>query len=174
MTLSAASDEQKKHSGYHELEERLRKFGLELAQDKTRVMPFSRYRQGETSFEFLGVEFRWGVNRKGQAGLKRRTARKRLRNSLKRVTEWCRHNRHRHVREPVQLLNAKLRGYNNYCGVNGNRASLDEFFYQVRRIDQRWLNQPVSGNSYTWAAYTELICLLALEQPRIVPAKRSL
>ena len=43
---------------YNELEERLRKFGLELAQDKTRVMPFSRYRQGETSFwvsSFVGV-----------------------------------------------------------------------------------------------------------------------
>jgi hypothetical protein len=69
---------------------------------------------GETSFEFLGFEFRWGVNRKGHAWLKRRTARKRLRNSLKRVTEWCRQNRHRRIREQVQLLNAKLRGYNNY------------------------------------------------------------
>jgi hypothetical protein len=66
----------------------------------------------------------------------------------------------------VQLLNAKLRGYNNYYGVKGNRASLDEFFYQVRRIHQRWLNQ---RHSYTWAAYTELMRLLALEQPRIVP-----
>ena len=28
----------------------------------------------------------------------------------------------------------KLRGYYNYYGVNGNRASLDEFFYHVRRI----------------------------------------
>jgi len=61
---------------YNELEERLRKFGLELAKDKTRVIPFSRYREGETSFEFLGFEFRWGVNRKGHAWLKRRTARK--------------------------------------------------------------------------------------------------
>ena len=126
---------------HNELEARLRKFGLELAKDKTRVIPFSRYRQGETSFEFLGFEFRWGVNRKGQAWLKRRTARKRLRNSLKRVTEWCRQNRHRRIREQVQLLNAKLRGYNNYYGVHGNRAGLDEFFYQVRRIHQRWLNQ---------------------------------
>ena len=42
---------------YNELEERLRKFGLQLASDKTRVMPFSRYRQGETSFEFLGSSF---------------------------------------------------------------------------------------------------------------------
>src|SRR5829696_2212393 len=102
---------------YKELEERLRKFGLELAADKTRVIPFSRHRQRETSFEFLGFEFRWGVNRKGHAWLKRRTARKRLRNSLKRVTEWCRQNRHRRIREQVQLLNAKLRGYNNYYGV---------------------------------------------------------
>src|SRR5215213_7211470 len=154
---------------YNELEERLRKFGLELAQDKTQVMPFSRYRQGETSFEFLGFEFRWGVNRKGQAWLKRRTARKRLRNSLKRVTEWCRQNRHRRIREQVQLLNAKLRGYNNYYGVKGNSASVDEFFYHVRRIHQRWLNQRSQRHSYTWSAYTELMRLLALEQPRIVP-----
>jgi RNA-directed DNA polymerase len=130
---------------------------------------------GETSFEFLGFEFRWGVNRKGHAWLKRRTARKRLRNSLKRVTEWCRQNRHRRIREQVQLLNAKLRGYNNYYGVNGNRATLDEFFYHVRRIHQRWLNQRSQRHSYTWAAYTELVRLLALEQPRIVPqARRSL
>jgi len=160
---------------YNELEARLRKFGLELAKDKTRVMPFSRYRQGETSFEFLGFEFRWGVDRKGQARLKRRTARKKLRNSLTRVTEWCKQNRHRRIREQVQLLNAKLRGYNNYYGVNGNRASLDEFFYHVRRIHQRWLNQRSQRHSYTWAAYTELMRLLALEQPRIVPGtKRSL
>lgn len=115
------------------------------------------------------------VNHKGQAWLKRRTARKRLRNSLKRVTEWCRQNRHRRIREQVQLLNAKLRGYNNYYGVNGNRASLDEFFYQVRRIHQRWLNQRNQRHSYTWVAYTELTRLLVLEQPRIVPqARRSL
>jgi len=157
---------------YHELEERLRKFGLELAQDKTRVIPFSRYRQGETGFEFLGFEFRWGVNRKGHAWLKRRTARKKLRNSLKRVTEWCRQNRHRRVREQVQLLNAKLRGYKNYYGVSGNSASLDEFFYQVRRIHQRWLNQRSQRRSYTWAAYNELMCLLRLEQPRIMPAAK--
>jgi hypothetical protein len=138
-------------------------------------MPFSRYSQGETSFEFLGFEFRWGVNRKGQAWLKRRTARKKFRNSLKGVTEWCRQNRHRRIREQVQLLNAKLRGYNNYYGVNCNRASLDEFFYYVRRIHRRWLNQCSQRHSYTWTAYTELMRLLALEQPRIVPqARRSL
>lgn len=158
---------------YNELEERLRKFGLELAKNKTRVIPFSRYRQGETSFEFLGFEFRWGVNRKGQAWIKRRTSRKKLRSSLKRVTEWCRRHRHRRIREQVQLLNAKLRGYYNYYGVSGNYASLDEFFYQVRRIHQRWLNQRSQRSSYTWTAYTELMRLLQLERPHIVTRARG-
>ena len=39
---------------YHELEERLRKFGLELAPDKTRVIPFSRYRQGRDELRVSG------------------------------------------------------------------------------------------------------------------------
>ena len=153
---------------YNELEARLRKFGLELAKDKTRVMPFSRYRQGETSFEFLGFEFRWGVDRKGRARIKRRTARKKLRNSLERVAKWCKQHRHRGVREQVQLLNAKLRGHTNYYGVIGNYASLNEFFYHVRRIHFRWLNQRSQRPSYTWPAYTQLMHLLKLERPRIV------
>ncbi len=78
------------------------------------------YRLGETSFDFLGFEFRWGMDRKGQARLKRRTSRKKLRSSIKRVAEWCKKNRHRRVREQFKLLNAKLRGYYNYYGVRGN------------------------------------------------------
>jgi retron-type reverse transcriptase len=42
---------------YKELEERLRKFGLELAAEKTRVIPFSRHRRGETSFDFWVSNF---------------------------------------------------------------------------------------------------------------------
>jgi len=64
---------------YRELEERLKKFGLAVAAAKTRVIPFSRYRSGETSFEFLGFEFRWGKDRQGQNRLQRRTSRKKFR-----------------------------------------------------------------------------------------------
>src|SRR3989454_3723637 len=48
-------------SCFVEVWKRLRKFELELAAEKTRVMPFSRYRLRETSFDFLGFEFRWGT-----------------------------------------------------------------------------------------------------------------
>ena len=153
---------------YSELEERLQKFGLELAKDKTRVIPFSRYRQGETSFEFLGFEFRWGEDRKGRARLKRRTARKKLRNSLNRVAEWCKQNRHRRIKEQFQLLSAKLRGYYNYYGVVGNYASLGEFFYHAKRLHLKWLNRRSQRSSYTWVGYEELLRYFALERPRLV------
>jgi len=89
----------------------------------------------------LGFEFRWGTDRQGQARLKRRTARKKLRSSIKRVAEWCKQNRHRRVGEQFKLLNAKLRGYYNYYGVRGNYASLNEFYQLVQRLHLKWLNR---------------------------------
>ncbi len=153
---------------YSELEERLRKFGLELAQDKTRVIPFSRYRRGETSFDFLGFEFRWGSDRKGQARVQRRTSRKKFRNSIKRVAEWCKKNRHRRVGEQFKLLNAKLRGYYNYYGVRGNYDSLNEFYQLVQQLHLKWLNRRSQRQSYNWAGYRMLKQHFALARPRIV------
>lgn len=153
---------------YRKLEERLRKFGLELAVDKTRVIPFSRHRRGETSFDFLGFEFRWGTDRKGQARLKRRTSRKKFRNSVKRAAEWCKKNRHRRLAEQFKWLSAKLRGYYNYYGVNGNYESLKEFYHLVQGLHLKWLNRRSQRPSYTWDAYYELRQHFALAQPHIV------
>jgi RNA-directed DNA polymerase len=158
---------------YCELAERLGKFGLELAIDKTRVIPFSRHRRGETSFDFLGFEFRWGTDRKGQARLKRRTSRKKFRNSVKRAAEWCKKNRHRPVAEQFKLLSAKLRGYYNYYGVNGNYESLREFHHLVQRLHWQWLNRRSQHPSYTWERYYVLRQLFALERPRIVGSPKS-
>lgn len=153
---------------YSELEERLRKFGLELAKDKTRVIPFSRYRRGETSFDFLGFEFRWGTDRQGQARVQLRTARKKFRGSIKRVAEWCKQNRHRRVKEQFQLLNAKLRGYYNYYGVRGNYDSLNEFYQLVQELHLKWLNRRSQRQSYNWSGYRVLKQHFALARPRIV------
>jgi group II intron reverse transcriptase/maturase len=158
---------------YSELAERLQKFGLELARDKTRVMPFSRHRLGETSFDFLGFEFRWGTDRKGQARLKRRTSRKKFRNSVKRAAEWCKKHRHLRLGEQFKLLNAKLRGYYNYYGVNGNYQSLKEFYHLVQGLHLKWLNRRSQRPSYTWEGYCVLQQRFALERPRIVGRPKS-
>jgi hypothetical protein len=47
---------------YNALHIRLKEFGLEVAEDKTKTMRFSRlYMEDKNSFEFLGFEFRWAL-----------------------------------------------------------------------------------------------------------------
>jgi len=49
---------------YKALIQRLARFGLEVAEDKTQIIEFSHCKVGaNTKFDFLGFEFRWGVNR---------------------------------------------------------------------------------------------------------------
>ena len=154
---------------YNVLGQRLGKFGLELSGAKTRIIPFSRHRQaGKTRFEFLGCEFRWGKDRTGSDHLKRRTARKTLRASLKRFTAWCQASRHLRLPVLFQRLNAKLRGYYNDSGVHGNAASLQEFFNKAIRLVLKWLNRRRQRHSYTWPGYTAVLERFTVARPRIV------
>jgi RNA-directed DNA polymerase len=153
---------------YTMLGQRLGKFGLELSGEKTRVIPFSRQPPApKTSFEFLGFEFRWDKDRAGQDHVTRRTARKKLRNSLKRFTQWCRENRNLRLGVLLARLHAKLRGYYNDYGVPGNSAGLKQFFSQAIRILKKWLNRRSQRRSYNWAGYNELLAHFNIERPRI-------
>jgi group II intron reverse transcriptase/maturase len=154
---------------YKVLGYRLGKFGLELSAAKTRVIPFSQqYAAGKTSFDFLGFEFRWGKDRAGQPHLKRRTARKKLRNSLKTFTDWCRKNRNLRLNVLFHRLNAKLRGYYNYYGVHDNSVGLQEFFNTALHILLKWLNRRSQRRAYNWTGFKELLRHFHIEKPRIV------
>jgi group II intron reverse transcriptase/maturase len=154
---------------YAVLGKRLGKFGLELSAEKTRIIPFSSVIQpGKTSFDFLGFEFRWGKDRKGKPHVRRRTAPKNLRSSLKRFKEWCQGSRSIRLPELFKLLNAKLRGHYNYYGVNGNILSLERFFYRVKLMLRKYLNRRSQRRSYNWAGFNQLIEQFGIEKPHIV------
>jgi group II intron reverse transcriptase/maturase len=153
---------------YEVLGKRLGKFGLELSEEKTRIIPFSPIsRPGKTSFDFLGFEYRWGEDRTGKPHVKRRTARKNLRNSLKRFNEWCKANRHLRLPELFKQLNAKLRGYFNYFGVIDNFPSLTLFFYKAMRLLMKYLNRRSQRGSYNWAGFVQLIEQFGIVKPYI-------
>src|SRR5919106_5680935 len=154
---------------YRELGQRLGKFGLVLSPDKTRVIPFTRQQvPRHTSFGFLGFEFRWGRDRAGKPHLKRRTSRQKRRNSLKRVTDWCKEKCRDRLKDLFRELNAKLRGYYHYDGVNGNSASLHEFFTWVMRILFKWLNRRSQRRSSTWTGFRDLLHHFRVERPHLV------
>ena len=159
---------------YQVLGKRLGKFGLHLSQDKTRVIPFSQQGTlGQTSFDFLGFEFRWGLDRAGQPRVQRRTAGKRLRRSLRNVNVWVKAYRHLRLPLLIDRLNAKLRGYYNYYGVQGNFASLQRFFVGVLWRLRKQLNQRSQRKSYNGTGFRELIAQFQIERPQIAGRPRT-
>ncbi|MFZ5534583.1 MAG: group II intron reverse transcriptase/maturase, partial [Patescibacteria group bacterium] len=117
---------------YQALGERLKKFNLELSAEKTHILPFSPTGpRRNASFNFLGFEFRWGIDRAGKPHVEKRTAHKSLRNSLSRFKLWLKDHRHLRLPDLLRLLNTKLTGYFNHFGVHGNLRSLQFFYYQV-------------------------------------------
>ena len=153
---------------YEVLGKRLGKFGLELSAEKTQIIPFSAKALGMSSFDFLGFEFRWGKDRKGKPHVDKRTARKSLRKSQKRLSLWCKGNRHRKIPELFKALNAKLRGYYNYFGVYGNLSSLNTFYLYAVRALWKYLNRRSQRKSYNWAGFKQLMELFDIAKPRIV------
>jgi len=155
-------------SFYRDLGERLGKFGLELAPEKTRILRFCRFDlNGSGRFDFLGFEFFWARTRSGRPGIKRRTSRKKLRASLANITDWIRSHCHRRAGQLFPILRSKYRGYWNYYGVIGNYASLSQFFYQSTRILFKWLNRRSQRTSYTWAEFHAVLAFFGVEGPQI-------
>lgn len=150
------------------LANRLKKFGLEVAAEKTNLIRFSPVNwEASGAFEFLGFEFRWGRGRWGKPVIKRRTARKKYRASLASFQDGCR----KHCRRPKAILfaklNAKLRGYYPYYGIRGNFESLADLYYQAKRLLFRTLNRRSQRRSYNWKGFEALIKVFRLQRPRI-------
>lgn len=152
-----------------ELPGRLGKFGLQVAEDKTRMVHFIRFDgKPPEAFDFLGFEFRWVRRRSGKMGVRRRTSPEKLRKSVEHLKEWFREVRHWPTRSLVEALNRKLRGYWNYYGVRGNMDSLSKLHWQVRGLLFKWLNRRSQRRSYTWDGFGAMCEYLQLEKPRIV------
>jgi group II intron reverse transcriptase/maturase len=163
---------------YRELPKRLKKFGLEVAPEKTRMLRFSRFDPGkERRFTFLGFEFTWEVDSKGGRRVKRRTARKKLRAACQRIKEWIRANRHARGRDFFRGLNARLRGHYNYYGVRGNSKSLERFYRWAISNALKWLNRRGGQRrSYNWETFSEILTRVGIAKPRIteVGARKAL
>ncbi len=121
----------------------------------------------KSKFDFLGFEFRWGVNRRGRPTLKRRTSRNKLFASIAKFKEWFKEN----CRIPKKLLfiklNRKLKGYYNYYGVRGNYKSLNHFVYRVWQLLYKWLNRCSQRKSYNIKGFKALVNDFGIARPRI-------
>ena len=154
---------------YNTLGKRLGKFGLELAEEKTKIIRFSRFSQFENdSFDFLGFEFRWGSSKNGKNMIMRRTSRNKLRKSIKAVTIWCKENRHKRIKTIVKMLNSKLRGCFNYYGVITNSKGIKQFYNETIKALYKWLNRRSQRRSFTWDEFNAKMKWYGLIKPRVI------
>jgi RNA-directed DNA polymerase len=157
--------------------DRMRKFGLELHPDKTRLIEFGRYaaenreQRGEgkpEAFNFLGFTHICGVTWKtGRFTVKRKTIQKRLSAKLKEVREALRRRWHRPVAEVGKWLRSVVQGYLNYHAVPGNMGSLKSFRTQVIWHWYRALRRRSQKRRMTWERFGPLVA-------RWIPAVRIL
>ena len=159
------------------LPKRFGKYGLTIHPEKTRLIWFGKPQKGEEGtsepprwekFSFLGFTHFWGRSRKGMWMVKRKTESSRFARALKRITEWCRRNRHRPLSEQQRILAQKLNGHYAYYGISGNIRCLQSFLYQVMRIWRKWLMRRSRGQYISWEHFLRLFHRYPLPAARIV------
>lgn len=155
------------------LGKRLEKFELQLNEEKTKLVPFSKRAaaQGiqQGTFDFLGFTFYWGVSRKGRTIPKMRTKAKTLRVKLKRVNEWAKQIRNeRPLNEIWKTLKAKLRGHIQYYGISHNFDMVKRFIEEAKRIMFKWLNRRSQRKSFSWEKFLNYMKRNPLPEARIL------
>ena len=135
---------------------RLGKFNLEVAPEKTRVLPFGRNDRDNNSFDFLGFTFYEAKTRKGGFRVGIRTSSKKLKQKRMALKQWAKEHMHDPVANTLKRLDQKLRGHCQYYGVNGNFVSLKNFYYYARYTMFKVLRRRGQKHRLTWAKMDEL------------------
>lgn len=141
------------------LSKRLAKYNLKLNEDKTKVVKFSKAKEGsgekQESFDFLGFTFYLGRSLRGKVIPKVKTNGKRLRSKLKKVNDWAREIRNQKTLGEIwKTFCAKLRGHVQYYGVSFNSKSVSKFLTAAERILFKWLNRRSQRKSFNWDKFT--------------------
>ncbi len=155
------------------LGKRLAKYKLELNEEKTSMVSFSKsnHRRGikQGSFEFLGFRFYLGKTLKGATIPKVKTSGKRFRSKLNNVTAWAKKVRNRiPLGEIWKTFCAKLRGHVQYYGVSFNFKLVAKFIYEAKKIIFKWLNRRSQRKSFDWNKFDLFVKKHPLPAAKIV------
>jgi len=158
------------------LEERMNKFGLELAPDKTNLLEFGRYARINAekkskkpdTFDFLSFTHYSDKTRSGKFKVGRKTKRKKLSTKAKELNLWMKRTRNQEkLKDWWETLAAKLRGHYQYYGVSGNYPALTSYYKLAIRLAHKWVNRRSQKNSMNWKEFQAYLQTFPLPKPRI-------
>ena len=157
------------------LVKRLRRYSLELAEEKTKMLRFGRFarrdcqRLGEGApgtFDFLGFMHYCGTSRAGKFKLKRRTSTKKFRVKVGELKDWFRRKLTTPLSEVWPSLLRKLQGHFQYYHVNDNWEMLMKYREAARRLGLSWMRRrSQKGRNLSWDAYQRYLEHYPLPNP---------
>jgi len=162
-----------------DLRERVRKFGLELHPEKTRLIEFGRYaaerraKRGEgkpETFNFLGFTHICGKNHvTGGFMVMRKTIGKRIAAKLKDIRQKLRRRLHARTGDTVKWLKSVVRGYFQYHAVPRNEDRMKAFRHEVLRMWLWHLRRRSQRTRWTWDKFLEKLGNLLPEVEALHP-----
>lgn len=153
---------------------RLGEFGLELAEEKTRLMGFGPYakdrmkptEEQDGSFDFLGFRHFGNRDRNGRFKVVRIPTTKSCRKFLDNTKTWLRVHKHANRRDQQRFLTMKLRGFFQYFGLHDCVDKLELVRVTVVRMWKRTLHQQSQRSKITWKKLNTL-AVFKLPYPRV-------
>lgn len=153
--------------------QRLEEFKLEIAEEKTKIIPFGKNADKEDTsrksgtFDFLGFTHYYGTGRSGAKRAMRKTSKKKLKASISRFTAWTKQNMHEKLDILIGKLNRKLIGHYRYYGISDNITCLKKMRKVMKRVLYRCLNRRSQRKSYTWEGYNNCLQHHPIAVPRV-------
>ena len=135
------------------LKPRLGKFSLEVAEEKTRILPIGRFKGTKEDFDFLGFTFYNTKTRTGKYRLGVRTSSKKLKAKKQAAKEWLQTRLTKPLAETMKIIAAALRGHCNYYGVNGNFHAIQKFWKYLKYATYRMLNRRDQKGKFRYSKY---------------------
>ena len=148
------------------LKQRLGKFKLEVAEDKTRILPIGRFKGTKEDFDFLGFTFFNTQTRSGKYRLGVRTSKKRLKVKKQVVKAWLKTRLTKPVSQTMELVNQVVTGHCNYYGVSGNFHMIQSYWNYVKYCCYRMLNRRHQKKSMKYDKF-QRIWEYYVEEPHI-------
>jgi group II intron reverse transcriptase/maturase len=153
---------------YEVLKKRLTKFGLELAEDKTRIIPFGRFKGTTETFDFLGFTHINGKTREsGKYVVKHKTSKKKMKAKKEAVKIWIKDNMHKPISSIMETLKKKLAGHYNYYGISGNSKDIYKFYVYTKDRIYKTLNKRTQKNKMKWWQFNRIWEGFGIPQPKI-------
>lgn len=152
---------------YKLLIERLRKFNLEIAEDKSRILPFGRYKGTKESFDFLGFTHINGKSHWGKYCVIHRTSKKKLKQKREAAKRWLKEHMHESIPETIRKLNKKMIGHYRYYGIYGNFIGLNKFYKYVRQQLYFTKRRRDQSQWLTWKKLGQILKVYPIASPKI-------